>query len=449
MTRGLVEYRLDGEPGETVFVEVDDPVVEGSGEERAAFLSWKKPAVAQESLDNALERSMPAARAWAGKLRSLVDAPDELTIEFGIKLTASAGAVLASAAVEANYTVTMMWKGPTERRGPRRVTARAGTRVARERAGVRFTRSLVRLRGGGGDVVGAGFFVESSVVCTCAHVVAAALGLPEDVQERPAGEVHLDVYEDGSKLVAEVVEGGWVPARAGEDDGSGELVDLALLRIVGQGDPRSGMPARLLMPGPRVGHPFSALGFAGGEPAGVWAHGETRERRANGSVQLLSKGGVRIQPGFSGAPVWDAQERAVVGMVVSSWREAAALTAFIIPIDKLAQLTGWTVTAGDVIEPSAVLTGGPPTRGAVAAFLDHYLGTAERPVPFGGRDVELANLDAWLDGAGRPYRLLVAPAGRGKSALLAHWATRAEATGRADVAFVPSACGSVPANGSR
>lgn len=115
MTRGLVEYRLGGEPGETVLVEVDDPVVEGSGEERAAFLSWKKPAIAQESLDDAIERSMPAARTLVGKLRSLVDAPDELTVEFGIKLTASAGAVLASAAVEANYTVTMMWKGPTER----------------------------------------------------------------------------------------------------------------------------------------------------------------------------------------------------------------------------------------------------------------------------------------------------------------------------------------------
>ena len=36
-----------------------------------------------------------------------------MTVAFGVKLTATAGAVLASAAVEANYKVTMMWKKET------------------------------------------------------------------------------------------------------------------------------------------------------------------------------------------------------------------------------------------------------------------------------------------------------------------------------------------------
>lgn len=71
----------------------------------------------------------------------------------------------------------------------------------------------------------------------------------------------------------------------------------------------------------------------------------------------------------------------------------------------------------------------------VRGFVGEYLGDAERPVAFGGRDAELAALDAWLDGAGQPpYLLLGAPAGRGKSALLVRWARSLAA--RADVAPV-------------
>uniref|UniRef100_UPI002ACD9CC5 hypothetical protein n=1 Tax=Chloroflexus sp. TaxID=1904827 RepID=UPI002ACD9CC5 len=56
-------------------------------------------------------------------------------------------------------------------------------------------------------------------------------------------------------------------------------------------------------------------------------------------------------------------------------------------------------------------------------FLTLYLGTPERPVPFGGRDDKLRDLDAWLSDPDRPYALLTAPAGRGKSALLVRWLT--------------------------
>jgi hypothetical protein len=46
-------------------------------------------------------------------------------------------------------------------------------------------------------------------------------------------------------------------------------------------------------------------------------------------------------------------------------------------------------------------------------------------VPFGGRDEELQRLDSWLAEDRAPSRfLLVAPAGRGKSALLVHWIRR-------------------------
>jgi hypothetical protein len=109
--RRLVEFRLGGEGSETVLVEVDEPAEEG--EENAAFRSWKKPAEATRTLDEALERVKPAADALLSKLRGLAEPPDEMTVAFGVKLTATAGAVLASAGMEANYTVTMTWKRDT------------------------------------------------------------------------------------------------------------------------------------------------------------------------------------------------------------------------------------------------------------------------------------------------------------------------------------------------
>ena len=67
--------------------------------------------------------------------------------------------------------------------------------------------------------------------------------------------------------------------------------------------------------------------------------------------------------------------------------------------------------------------GGDPE--AVRRFMAHYVGTAERPSYFCGRDRELELLDAWIGGP-QPYPplLLTAPAGRGKSALVVRWALR-------------------------
>lgn len=68
-----------------------------------------------------------------------------------------------------------------------------------------------------------------------------------------------------------------------------------------------------------------------------------------------------------------------------------------------------------------------PTRydARVRNFLEYYVGTPAQPAPFGGRSADLHALDAWLaDPAAPPYALLAAPAGRGKSGLLAHWVTR-------------------------
>jgi len=298
--------------------------------------------------------------------------------------------------------------------------------------------SLLRVRGGQGQVVGAAFLAGKDRLLTCAHVVAEALDVDETSPKKPTAAVELDFYRDGTPLTAEVEV--WVPARTDDGGASGAPQDIALLQLIGhEAEPRPGRPARLLAPRHLSGHRFLACGFPGGEQAGVWAHGVLGEQRANGTMQIESPGtaGFRVQLGFSGSPVWDQRERGVVGMVVSSWRDTQTRAAFVIPTDALVSATGDKLRAGRSVGPFGLLTAGLSQPRPLIDFLHNYLGTPERPAPFGGRGTELEELDRWLSDERRPYRLVAAPAGQGKSALLAHWAMDVAESDRGEVILAP------------
>ncbi len=100
----LVEFPL--KHGGSIMVEVDEAPPPGV---RKAASPGEIAAQASHTLEDALEKIKPAAQAIIGKLRGLHDAPDEVGVEFSIKLSASAGAVIASASAEANYKVTLKW----------------------------------------------------------------------------------------------------------------------------------------------------------------------------------------------------------------------------------------------------------------------------------------------------------------------------------------------------
>lgn len=102
----LVAFPL--EAGGSVIVEVDEPESEG-GVVRAAR-PGEIAETARQTFEAALDKIKPSATVIIAKLRSLSDPPDEMELAFGLKLSASAGAVVASASVEANYTVTLKWK---------------------------------------------------------------------------------------------------------------------------------------------------------------------------------------------------------------------------------------------------------------------------------------------------------------------------------------------------
>ncbi len=91
-----------------------------------------------------------------------------------------------------------------------------------------------------------------------------------------------------------------------------------------------------------------------------------------------------------------------------------------------------------VYQTSSVASLSPDYATRIQNFLNEYSGTPEEPVPFGGREQELASLDTWLeDDKAPPYLLLAAPAGRGKSALLVNWNKHLLAKQNIAVVFFP------------
>ncbi len=100
----LVEFPL--EDGSCILVEIDDPELGGLTKASRAEGTVAK---AQQTLEKSLDNVQPAAQHLIMQLRKLHDTPDEIQVAFGLKLSAEAGAVLASASAEANYTVTLKW----------------------------------------------------------------------------------------------------------------------------------------------------------------------------------------------------------------------------------------------------------------------------------------------------------------------------------------------------
>lgn len=101
----LIEFPL--KDGGSITVEVDEP--QAAGTMRKAARLGEIAAQAGQTLEDALDKIKPAAQAIVATLRDLHDAPDEVGVEFSVKLTAAAGAVIASASAEANYKVTLKW----------------------------------------------------------------------------------------------------------------------------------------------------------------------------------------------------------------------------------------------------------------------------------------------------------------------------------------------------
>jgi len=101
-----LEYELEGE--NSIIVEIDDFNNDGEIEE----VCRDENKVISKSImrfEDALDKVKPAATIIIDKLKNLSSPPDQIQVEFGLKMNAEAGAVIASTGVEANYKINLTW----------------------------------------------------------------------------------------------------------------------------------------------------------------------------------------------------------------------------------------------------------------------------------------------------------------------------------------------------
>ena len=87
--------------GNSIVAEVDDESFDTSRVMRGGVLGSSEIVMkANESF---------AAEGLLDRLTSLASPPDEVEVEFGVKLNAETGAVIAKAATEANFKINLKW----------------------------------------------------------------------------------------------------------------------------------------------------------------------------------------------------------------------------------------------------------------------------------------------------------------------------------------------------
>lgn len=103
--------KLQTEGGGAVLVEVDPsssgPVTRG-GRGADAVVE------ATESLEQLVGRLGPAMRGIVSQLRTAAEWPEEVEVEFGVKLSADSNVIIARAGGEANFRIALKWSGKGE-----------------------------------------------------------------------------------------------------------------------------------------------------------------------------------------------------------------------------------------------------------------------------------------------------------------------------------------------
>lgn len=100
----VVEFPLEG--GGVLLVQAASADEPSGGLGLASALDEKAKRAA-ETLESALAHVTPALQSVAGKLKEL--SPDEVTVKFGLTLTAETGAIVAKGDNEVHFAVTLAW----------------------------------------------------------------------------------------------------------------------------------------------------------------------------------------------------------------------------------------------------------------------------------------------------------------------------------------------------
>lgn len=198
-----------------------------------------------------------------------------------------------------------------------------------------YKKAIARIYHDSGEIVGAGFLVSNEYLVTCSHVVASALGLPPETIEAPKQRVKLDFpFIDAEKLEAEIKF--WLSYKSWKTISNNEITDIAGLKLSGT-ITNSTESIRLVSPDSLYDHPFKVIGFPTGHHNGIWANGVFKDSLANDLIQIegVNAQGYSLKQGFSGAPIWDDDEKGVVGMAVAAERNEERKVSFLLPTQVL------------------------------------------------------------------------------------------------------------------
>lgn len=288
-----------------------------------------------------------------------------------------------------------------------------------------FCRSIVRIRTQAGRTLGSGFVLESASILTAMHIFRDAVDGPNDI------------YFDMPFLSSRVITGSFV-ARLQTSLGP---LDACLIRPEELPPEHRCLP--LLKHARLAGASVQCCGFPAFNPNGLVVRARTGDLNPDGlaTVESIAPGSRAIAPGFSGSPLWDPVRRVVLGIILQADLPEERRVAYFLPSIDIASALQQHVGQEPAHHfPSDLLAGvdlvHPALHRKATLQLQHHTGSPDSAVPFFGRDYYSQRLTAWLESP-TPYALIHGDSGSGKSSLIAHWATEAADSDRAQVAYCP------------
>jgi hypothetical protein len=103
----LIKFDLDSTGQQTILVESDE-IFPLKGEQQVS-VGGTVAEKASQAFDAALAGVKPIADAVMRQLTNAAASANEISVEFGIKLTANAGVILAGTSAEGNCKVSLKW----------------------------------------------------------------------------------------------------------------------------------------------------------------------------------------------------------------------------------------------------------------------------------------------------------------------------------------------------
>lgn len=187
---------------------------------------------------------------------------------------------------------------------------------------------------------GMGILIDKRRVITCAHVVNAALALDVDSKNYPDAEsrvvVRFPLVDGQPEIEAEIAH--WLaPGMSPRDD-------IALLTLKEDAPEEAGIAILADIAAiPLDADRLSVFGRSESGPSGDYWIGNNVDAKFMGSttaawiqIDSIDRAGAFVEPGFSGAAVWDATHQVSVGMVVAKLISETERIAYMIPAYDLA-----------------------------------------------------------------------------------------------------------------